>query len=127
MSQKKNPGSAGTLHGTGKHTPPVGGAAYHQKKQPDIEAIWDVCRKERDADVSRKAQGAAKARAAALTLGQFKQNESGHWVYQCPDCQKTVALDITVNGDVRASSSGQTPCSNVPRIQQWLRDNEFLS
>ena len=38
-----------------------------------------------------------------------------------------VALGITVNGDVRASSSGQKTCSTVPKLQRWLRDNGFQS
>jgi hypothetical protein len=121
MSQKKNPGR------TGKHTSAVGDATSHQKKRADIEAIWDACRKAQDADASRKARDAARARAAALKLGRFEQNESGQWVHRCPDCQQTVALGITVNGDVRAFSSGQTTCSTVPRIQEWLRVNGFQS
>ncbi|QIG92782.1 VCBS domain-containing protein [Bradyrhizobium sp. 6(2017)] len=90
------------------------------------DAIWNACREARDADASRKARDAARVSAAALALGHFKQNESGQWVYECPDKQ-TLALRSTVNGDVRASSSGVTTCPLVPRIQQWLRDNGFQS
>jgi hypothetical protein len=124
MSQKKNPGSAGTLHGTGMHTPAVSDGACPQEKRPDVEAIWDACRQARDADASRKARNAARAREAALTLGRFKQDESGRWAYQCPDCQQTLALSIAKNG-VRASSFGQTICPTELMLQQWLRDNGF--
>jgi hypothetical protein len=127
MAKKNNSGSKGTLRRTGKHVSAVSDATYRQKKRPDIEAIWDACRKAQDADASRKARDAARARAAALALGRFKQNESGRWAYQCPDCQQTVDLGITVNGDVRASSSGTKTCSTVPRIQQWLCDKGFQS
>lgn len=129
MPRKKNPGSAGTLRGTSKRkrASAASDATYHQKRRPDIEAIFGACREARDADASRRARGVAKVRAAALALRHFRQNEIGHWVHECPDCQQTLALRSTVNGDVRASSSGVATCPLVRRIQQWLRDNGFLS
>jgi hypothetical protein len=122
MAQKKNPGSASTLHGTGKHTPAVSGAAYHQKKRPDIEVIWDACRKAQDAAASREAEADAKLKSAALSL-DFAQNESGRWEKECPNCLRTVALFTTQQGNVHASGS----CSSVPSIQQWLCDRGFQS
>lgn len=127
MSQKKTSRSAGTLRGAGKRTTTISDATSNQKRQSDIEAMFDACREARDADASRKARGAANVRAAALALRHFRQNESGQWVYECPDCRQILALRSTVNGDVRASSSGVTTCPLVPRIQQWLRDNGFQS
>jgi len=69
MAQKKNPGSAGTLHGTGKHTPAVSGGACHQKKRPDIEAIrthvarrWPMRRARR-----RRTQAAEQLKAHSPT------------------------------------------------------------
>lgn len=125
MAKSKRPTAAATADGAQGSF--ANGVPYHQKNQPDNDAIWDACREMRNADASRKARDAARVKAAALTLGRFKQNESGRWVYQCPDCQQTVSLGITVYGDVRASSSGQTTCSTVPRIQHWLRENGFQS
>ena len=127
MSQKKNPGSGGTLRGTGKPTPALSGTPYHQKKRPDNDAIWDACRQAQDADASRKARDAARVKAAALQLGRFEQNENGQWVHRCPDCQQTVLLGATANGDVRAYDFSPTTCSTVPRISQWLCENGFQS
>jgi hypothetical protein len=106
---------------------PAGQAAANRRNPSDTDAIWEACREAMDAAASRKAGDAARATAAALALGRFKQNESEQWVYQCPDCRQTLALGINVNGDVRASSSGQKTCPIVPELQQWLRDNCFQS
>ena len=125
MPKKKNPGSAGTLHGLDKHPPAVSGAAYHQKKGPDIE--WEACRKARDADASRKVQADARLQSAALKLGRFKQNEDGHWEYRCPDCGERVQLSVTANGDVRAQIFGPRKCPTALSIEQWLRGNGFES
>jgi hypothetical protein len=38
----------------------------HQKKRPDIEALWDACRKARNADASRKAQANTSGKQKAL-------------------------------------------------------------
>jgi hypothetical protein len=121
MPKKKNPGSAGTLQGTGKHTPAVSGGAC----PPDIE--WDACRKAQDAAAERKARDAARVKAAARALGRFKQKPSGLWMYECPDCQAQVVLEVTVDGDVRASIFGSKACPTALSIQQWLRGNGFES
>jgi hypothetical protein len=60
MAQKRRPGSAGTLHGTSKHTLALSGAAYHKKQFADDEAISDACR-EALADASHKTQANASA------------------------------------------------------------------
>ena len=127
MAKKKNPGSGGTLRGTGKHTPAVGGGACPQKKRPDIEALFDACRQRREADSLRKAQADARLQSAALKLGRFKQNEDGHWEYRCPDCGERVELFLTVNGDVRAEIFGPRACQTALNIEQWLRGNGFES
>jgi hypothetical protein len=62
-----------------------------------------------------------------MKLGRFTQNESGRWVYRCSDCQHEIELAVNVRGDISASSSGQTICSTVPHLLQWLRDNGFQS
>jgi hypothetical protein len=95
--------------------------------ETDLDAIWDACRASKEVAAFCKEQDAARLEAAALALRRFKQNENGQWVHQCLDCRQTVTLGIIVNGDVRASSSGQKTCHKVPRIQQWLRDNGFQS
>jgi len=123
MSQKKNPGSAGTLRGTGKHEPAVSGATYHKKKRPDNETI--SCRKSLDADASRKAQADAKLQSAALRLG-FAKNEDGRWEKQCPGCGAKVGLYTAPNGHVRASGSNPK-CGAVPSLQHWLLDEGFQS
>ena len=127
MAKKKNPGSAGMRRGTGKHTPAAGDATHHKKKRPDIEAIRDACRVAHEVAAFCKAQDAAKVESAALALGLFEPSENGQWVHECPDCRQTVTLGITLNNDVRASSSGEKTCHKVPLIQQWLRDNGFQS
>lgn len=126
MARKKNPGSASVFR-RGKHTPVVSSATRQRNKQPDIDVILDECRVAQEVAAFCKAQDAAKVESAALALGFFERNENGRWVHQCPDCRQTVTLGITVNGDVRASSSGQTTCHKVPRINQWLCDNGFAS
>jgi|SRR5215211_7375923 len=127
MPQKKNPGSAGTLRGTGKHTPAVSGAAYHKKQHADNESIWSACREALDADASRKAQANARLQAAALRLS-FAKKEDGSWEKACPHCQRNVRLVATKQGGVRASGSdcGLT-CPAIPNLQRWLCDEGFQS
>ena len=126
MAQKKNPGSASTLHGTGKHTPAVSGAAYHKKNRPDNEAIWDECRTALDADASREAQAVAKLQSAARKFGGFTLNEKGNrWVTHCPHCGGKVELYST---NVGVGVVGYNPqCDAISRIEQWLRDKGFQS
>jgi hypothetical protein len=127
MARKKNPGSARTRRVLGKRKPALSGSTCHQKKRPDIDVILDACRVAQEVAALCEAQDAAKVESAALALGIFEPNENGRWVHQCPDCRQSVTLGITVNGHVRASSSGQKTCHKVPRINQWLCDNGFQS
>jgi len=124
MSKKKNPGSADTPHGTGKPTPAVSGGACPQEKRPDIEAMFDACRKARDADALRKAQADANLQAAALRLG-FAENEDGRWEKECPGCG-ILGLYTAPSGYVRASGSNAN-CGAVPPLQNWLLDEGFPS
>jgi len=126
MPQKKNPASAGTLRGTGKHKPAVSGAAYHKKQHADNESIWDACREALDAAASREAQAVANLQSAALKLGGFTLNEKGdRWVTHCPHCGGKVELCSTDSG---VGVVGYSPkCDGISRIDQWLRDEGFQS
>ena len=125
MTQKKKPGSARTRRGLGKHKPALSGSTCHQNKGPDIDVILDACRVAQVVAAFCEAQDAVKVESAALALGFFERNENGQWAHQCPDCRQTLRLGITMNGDVRASRSGEKTCHKVPRINQWLYDNGF--
>ncbi|MGY3690707.1 hypothetical protein ACVIGA_000787 [Bradyrhizobium sp. USDA 3240] len=123
MSPKKTPGSAASPLGT-ENASAVSDATFHQRG-PDIEALWDACRKAQDAAESRKALEVEKLKTAALPLG-FTPTENGRWVKECPGCGSNLWLSTAPNGYVRASRS-KLECEAVTPLEQWLRDNGFQS
>jgi hypothetical protein len=124
MAHPKNKRPAARSTAVGAQVSFANSTPYHQKNQPDNDAIWDACREAQNATTAREVQKANRLKSAALGLGRFKQNESGQWVYRCSECEREMKLFTANNGDVQAYYSG---CGAYPGIQQWLRDKGFRS
>jgi hypothetical protein len=133
--KRKNPVGDGKSGGAGRNflagkqgsssqKAPAGQAAANRRNRPDNDAIWDACRRARDATASREAQAVANLQSAALKFGGFTLREKGdRWVTYCPHCGGKVELYSTNSG---VGVVGYSPkCDAISRIEQWLCENGF--
>jgi hypothetical protein len=49
----------------------------------------------------------------------------GAWMRTCPSCRTTMLLMNTDSDGIVAVGIGRQSCSDVPRVQEWLRDLGF--